>query len=197
VKVGKTPVLTEEEARALLDAIDHGTLLGLRDRALLAVMTYSFARVGAVVKMDVRDYYTQGRRSWFRLHEKGGKFHQVPVHHKAAEYVDSYLAEAGIRDETRSPLFRKSLARTGRLTAEALTEAAALRMVKRRAAAIGLPPEICCHTFRATGITSYLLHGGEVSKAQKIANHESPRTTELYNRTQDAVTLDEIERIRI
>jgi integrase/recombinase XerD len=197
VKVGKTPVLTEEEARALFDSIDQNTLLGLRDRAFLAVMTYSFARVGAVVKMEVRDYYTQGRRSWFRLHEKGGKFHQVPVHHKAAEYVDTYLDQAGIRDEVRSPLFRKSLARTGRLTAEALTEAAALRLVKRRAASIGLPSEICCHTFRATGITSYLLHGGEVSKAQKIANHESPRTTELYNRTQDAVTLDEIERIRI
>jgi len=197
VKVGKTPVLTEEEARALFDSIDPGTLPGLRDRALLAVMTYSFARVGAVVKMEVRDYYTQGKRSFFRLHEKGGKFHQVPVHHKAAELVDAYLEAAGIAGEPRTPLFRTSLARTGRLTEDPLTEHAALRIVKRRAAAAGLPREICCHTFRATGITSYLLNGGEVSKAQKIANHESPRTTELYNRTQDAVTLDEIERIRI
>ncbi len=197
VKVGKTPVLTEEEARALFDSIDPGTLTGLRDRAFLAVMTYSFARVGAVVKMEVRDYYTQGKRSFFRLHEKGGKFHQVPVHHKAAELVDAYLEGARIAGENRSPLFRTSLARTGRLTEKALTEHAALRIVKRRAAAAGLPREICCHTFRATGITSYLLNGGEVSKAQKIANHESPRTTELYNRTQDAVTLDEIERIRI
>ncbi len=197
VKVGKTPVLTEEEARALFDSIDPGTLTGLRDRALMAVMTYSFARVGAVVKMEVRDYYTQGKRSFFRLHEKGGKFHQVPVHHKAAELVDAYIEAAGIAQDPRSPLFRTSVARTGRLTEDPLTEHAALRIVKRRAAAAGLPREICCHTFRATGITSYLLNGGEVSKAQKIANHESPRTTELYNRTQDAVTLDEIERIRI
>jgi site-specific recombinase XerD len=197
VKVGKTPVLTEEEARTLFDSIDTGTVVGLRDRAFLAVMTYSFARVGAVVKMEVRDYYTQGKRSWFRLHEKGGKYHQVPVHHRAGEYVDAYLEAAEILAEARSPFFRTSLARTGRLTANALTENAALRIVKRRAAAAGLPREICCHTFRATGITSYLLNGGEVSKAQKIANHESPRTTELYNRTQDEVTLDEIERIRI
>jgi integrase/recombinase XerD len=197
VKVGKTPVLTEEEARALFDSIDIRTLVGLRDRALLAVMTYSFARVGAVVKMEVRDYYSQGKRSFFRLHEKGGKFHQVPVHHTAVDYVEAYLEAAGTRGEGRSPLFRATVARTGKLTERPLREAAALRIVKRRAAAAGLPAEICCHTFRATGITSYLLNGGEVSKAQKIANHESPRTTELYNRTQDAVTLDEIERIRI
>lgn len=63
--------------------------MGLRDRALLAVMTYSFVRVGAVVKMEVRDYYTQGRRSWVRLHEKGGKYHQAPVHHRAGEHVDA------------------------------------------------------------------------------------------------------------
>ena len=113
VKVGKTPVLTEEEARALFDSIDTRTLVGLRDRALLAVMTYSFARVGAVVKMEVRDYYTQGKRSFFRLHEKGGKFHQVPVHHTAGDYVDAYLEAAGIRDEGRTPLFRTTLARTG------------------------------------------------------------------------------------
>lgn len=197
VKVGKTPVLSEEETRGLFDSIDASTVVGLRDRALLAVMTYSFARVGAVVKMEVRDYYTQGRRAWFRLHEKGGKFHQVPVHHRAGEYVDAYLQAAGIGDKSRSPLFRASLARTGRLTDQALTENAALRIVKRRARTAGLPRAICCHSFRATGITSFLRNGGELSKAQRIANHESPRTTELYNRTMDEVTLDEIERIRI
>ena len=122
---------------------------------------------------------------------------QVPVHHRAAEYLDAYLEAAGIRDAPRTPLFRATVAQTGRITENSLSEAGALRIVKRRAAAAGLPPEICCHSFRATGITSYLLNGGEVSKAQRIANHESPRTTELYNRSDDEVTLDEIERIRI
>ncbi len=197
VKVGKTPVLQEEEARALFESIDGGGVVGLRDRAFLAVMTYSFARVGAVVKMQVRDYYTQGKMSWFRLHEKGGKYDQMPVHHRAGEYVDAYLEAAGIGSERDSPFFRATVAQTGLLTNRALTEGAALRIVKRRAAAAGLPREICCHTFRATGITSLLLNGGELAKAQRIANHESPRTTELYNRAEDEVTLDEIERIRI
>ena len=121
----------------------------------------------------------------------------MPVHHRAAEYVDAYLAAPGVAGEPRSPLFRATLARTGTLTSRPLTENAALRIVKRHAAAVGLPPEICCHTFRATGITSYLRNGGELSKAQAIANHESPRTTQLYNRVADDVTLAEIERIQI
>ncbi len=113
VEVGKTPVLSEEETRDLFDSIDVSGVVGLRDRAFLAVMTYSFARVGAVVKMDVKDYYTQGKRSWFRLHEKGGKYHQVPVHHRAGDYLDAYVEAAGIARERDSPLFRSSVARTG------------------------------------------------------------------------------------
>jgi len=73
----------------------------------------------------------------------------------------------------------------------------ALQMVKRRAAAAGLPDSTCCHTFRATGITAYLENGGVIEKAQAIAAHESPRTTKLYDRTNDEITLDEVERIAI
>ena len=82
VKRGKTPVLVAEDARALLDSIDTSTLVGLRDRALIGVMTFAFARVSAVVGMRVEDYYPQGKRWWLRLHEKGGKRHEMPVHHK-------------------------------------------------------------------------------------------------------------------
>jgi len=84
-------VLTPEEARLLLDSIDVTELKGLRDRALLAVMVYSFARVSAVVGMNVDDYYRQGKRWWLRLHEKGGKHHELPVHHNSEEYPDAYL----------------------------------------------------------------------------------------------------------
>lgn len=197
VKIGKTPVLSPEEARALLDSIDTGHVVGLRDRALIAVMTYSFARIGAVVNMKVKDYYAQGRRVWFRLHEKGGKFHQVPAHHKAIEYVDAYLAAAGIVSEPNGPLFRTSYKKTRTLTDRPLTTDGALRVIKRRARAAGLPKEICCHTFRATGITAFLANGGELTKAQKIAGHESSRTTSLYDRTKEELSLDEIERILI
>jgi integrase/recombinase XerD len=201
IKKGKTPVLTATEARQLLDAIELGTVVGLRDRALIGVMVYSFARVGAVVGMRVEDYFQQGRRSWFRLHEKGGKYHEVPAHHNAEAYVDAYLAAAAPAEATATelrklPLFR-SVDRQRQLTARPMSRTDVLQMVKRRALQAGLPFSTCCHTFRATGITAYLENGGTIEKAQMIANHESPRTTKLYDRTSDQLTLDEIERIGI
>ena len=69
--------------------------------------------------------------------------------------------------------------------------------IKRRASAAGLPPSTCCHTFRATGITAYLSNGGTLEHAQQIAGHASPKTTKLYDRTADTITVDEIERIAI
>jgi integrase/recombinase XerD len=198
VKKGKTPVLTAAEARQLLDSIDTSTLIGLRDRALIGLMCYSFARVSAIANMNVDDYYQQGKRSWIRLHEKGGKFHEVPAHHNAEQYLDLYIADAGITDEKQSPLFRSAIGKSDVLSATAMSRTDILRMVKRRALAAGIGVEcICCHTFRATGITAYLENGGTLEHAQAIAAHESPRTTKLYDRTSDAITLDEIERIVI
>jgi integrase/recombinase XerD len=211
VKKGKTPVLTADEARQLLDSIPlrrgpepppgqedtrPPCLIGLRDRALIAVMVYSFARVSAALGMKVEDYYTEGRRAWFRLHEKGGKRHEVPAHHNAENYLDAYMEAAGIASERKSPLFR-TIDRHRTLTSRPMHRIDAIRMIKRRAQAIGLPETICCHTFRATGITAYLENGGTIEKAQQIANHESPKTTKLYDRTSDQITLDEVERIVI
>jgi len=196
VKKGKTPVLSREEARKLLNSIDISTIGGLRDRALIGVMVYSFARVGAVVAMNREDYFQQGRRMWFRLHEKGGKLHDVPAHHKAEEYMDAYIAAAEIADEKKVPLFR-TLDRRKNLTDRRLHRREVLAMVKRRALWAGLSDKTCCHTFRATGITAYLEADGRIEHAQRIACHESPRTTKLYDRTGDEVSLDEIERVRI
>jgi len=196
VRKGKTPVLSQEDARRLLESIDLTTLSGLRDRALLGAMFYSFARVSAAVGMNVDDYYPNGKRWWFRLHEKGGKFHEVPAHHKAEEYMDAYLGAAGIADQRHSPLFR-TLDRHGRLTDRRLIRQRVLEMVKRRSRQAGLPGDkVCCHTARATGITAFLLEGGTVEAAQRIAAHESPRTTSLYDRTGDNISLEEIERVR-
>jgi integrase/recombinase XerD len=210
VKKGKTPVLSSEDARMLLDSIpltrkarqatethELPDLVGLRDRAIIAVMVYSFARIGAVCGMTVGDYYQNGKRFWFRLHEKGGKFHEVPVHHNAEAYLDAYLDASGIGSEKKTPLFRSARGTTGELKIEGMTRNDAFRMIKRRAKAAGLPERICCHTFRATGITAYLENGGTIENAQAIAAHESPRTTKLYDRTSDELTLDEIERIAI
>ena len=196
MKRGKTPVLTAEEARTLLDSIKLDSIVGLRDRAVIGLMCYTFARVSAVVHMRVEDYYLIGKRQWIRLHEKGGKRHEVPAHHHAEEYLDAYLDAAGIRDEKKSPLFR-SVDNRRNITANPMTRTDVLRMVKRRAPGAGLPSSTCCHTFRATGITAYLENGGTIENAQLIAAHESPRTTKLYDRTGDEMTLDEVERIGI
>jgi len=196
VKRGKTPVLDPDQARQLIDAIDTSKLSGLRDRALIGVMVFSFARVSATVSLTAEDYYQDGKRWWFRFREKGGKQHSVPAHHTAEEYLDAYLDAAQIGEDKKRPLFR-TITRHGQLTDRAMTRNDALRMVKRRARLAGLPNSTCNHTFRATGITTFLLNGGTLESAQTIAAHESPRTTKLYDRTSDEITLDEIERIRI
>jgi integrase len=196
VKRGKTPVLDAAEARQLLDAVDVSTIAGLRDRALLSVMIYSFARVGAVVAMNVEDFAPRGRRMWFRLHEKGGKYHEVPAHHNAEEYVHAYVRTARIDADPKTPLFR-TLDRHRRLTTRRMQREEVLAMVKRRVRQAGLLTAVCCHTFRATGITAYLKNGGTLENAQRIAAHESPRTTSLYDRSGDQISLDEIERILI
>lgn len=199
---GKTPVLTADQARQLLDSIPltkkdgSPDVAGLRDRALIGIMVYSFGRVSAVCGMRVGDYYQDGKRWWFRLSEKGGKQHQIPAHHNAEAYLDAYVVAVGIEEMKRSPLFR-TIDRKGALTERPMTRNDALRMIKRRAKVAGLPESTCCHTFRATGITAYLDNGGTIENAQNIAAHASIKTTKLYDRTSDEVTLDEIERIAI
>jgi integrase/recombinase XerD len=119
----------------------------------------------------------------------------VPAHHNAEAYLDAYLHAATMAEERKLPLFRSAAGKTGTLTDQPLVRRNAIDMVKRRAKAAGLPKRICCHTFRATGITAYLENGGTIEHAQQIACHESPKTTKLYDRTSDQITLDEVERI--
>jgi integrase/recombinase XerD len=147
--------------------------------------------------MNVEDYYQNGKRWWLRLHEKGGRFHEVPVHHKAEQYLDAYLRAANLTGSPKTPLFRTLPGRSGRLTDQRMNRREALKVIKRRAQAAGLSTRIGNHTFRATGITTYLLNGGSLEHAQAIAGHESPRTTKLYDRTRDEITLEEVERIRL
>jgi len=197
VRKGKTAVLTAEEARELLDSMPTDTVQGLRDRALIATMVYAFARVGAVLKMRVEDVYVQGRRTWLRLHEKGGKRHEMPAHHLLEEYLRIYIKAAGVVSDPKGYLFRTVRGRSGKLTGDPLAQADAYRMIRRRALACGLKTKIGNHSFRATGITEYLRNGGKLEVAQQMAAHESARTTGLYDRRDDQVSLDEVERILI
>jgi site-specific recombinase XerD len=197
VTAGQTPVLDPAEARALLDSIDISSHAGLRDRALIALMVYSFARVGAALGMTVEDVFTQNRRLWVGLREKGGKRHAMPCHHNLEEYLTTYLDGAGLRDDPKGPLFRTIGRGTNKLTRSALPQANAYAMIRRRAAAAGIETKLGNHSFRATGITAYLKNGGTLEKAAAMANHASTRTTQLYDRRRDEVSLDEVERIVI
>ena len=203
VKKGKTPILSADEARTLLDSIAtqhrHASprIVGLRDRAIIALLTYTFSRGGAAVKMRVEDVYTQSRRTWVRLHEKGGKRHEMPCHHKLETFLEEYIAAAGITDDPKGWLFRTTEGNSGYLTDRPMNRTDLYRVIRRRADDAGITTKIGCHTFRATGITEYLRNGGKLEIAQQMANHESARTTGLYDRRDDQLTLDEVERILI
>ncbi len=197
VKTGKTPVLEPEEARALLDSIDVTTPAGLRDRALIGLMVYSFARIGAALAMSVEDVFTQKRRLWVRLREKGGKQHEMPCHHHLETYLHAYIEGAGLADDAKGPLFRTVGRGTKKLTRTTLPQANAYAMIGRRTATAGIATKVGNHSFRATGITAYLKNGGTLENAAAMANHASTRTTQLYDRRHDEISLAEVERIRV
>jgi integrase/recombinase XerD len=159
-------------------------------------MVYSFARVGAAVSLRVGDYFQHRERWWLRLHEKGGKRHEVPCHPSLEVHLDDWIKATGIAPEKKKPLFR-CVHKGDNLTPNAMSRFDIFQMIKRRAKEAGLPYSTCCHTFRATGITTYLLNGGTLEHAQTIANHESPRTTKLYDRTREELSLEEMEKIKI
>ena len=198
VKTGTTPVLEAEEWRRLIDSIPTDTLRDLRDRALIATLTYSFARITAALTMKVEDLRPRGAGWMIRLHEKGGKEHAMPCHHALADALRAYIDAAGIADDRKGFLFRTSPRHNANaLSDRPLTQANAWLMIRRRAIAAGITAPIGCHTFRATGITAYLANGGALEHAQEMAAHESPRTTKLYDRTKERLTQDEVERIRL
>lgn len=194
---GKTPILMAEDARALINSIPTDTLSGLRDRAIIATMTYSFARVSATLAMDIKDVFPMHHRLWLRLHEKGGKYHEVPCHHNLEQYLREYIEVAALED---GPLFRTLKGRSGKLNENRLHRTECLAMIKRRCKQAGLENAtlLCNHTFRGTGITAYLKNSdSKLEHAQQLAGHANPKTTLLYDRRSDDISLDEVEKIGI
>jgi site-specific recombinase XerD len=170
IKIGKTPVLDGLEWRKLFNSIPTATLRDLRDRALIATLTYSFARITAALTMKVEDLRQRGAGWTIRLHEKGGKEHAMPCHHALAEALRAYIDAAGIADDRKGFLFRTSPRHSAKvLTDRPLTQYNAWLMIRRRAAAVGITAPIGNHTFRATGITAYLANGGALEHAQEMA----------------------------
>jgi site-specific recombinase XerD len=181
IRVGKTPVLSLEDTRKLLAAIGTQTPIDLRDRAIIAFMFFTFTRISATLGIDIGDLYTQDGKPWVRLREKGGRDHTVALHPDLEAMISAYMGElTDLGKET--PLFRAALNRSGMLSTNRLDRRAAWAMIQRRATLAGLASHATCHSFRATGITSYLEHGGTLDAASTMAAHASTRTTELYDR---------------
>lgn len=195
-RTGKTPYLTDEEVRILFDSFATD-LISLRDRAIIATMFYTFARVSAVIGLKVGDYKQVGRRTYLHFFEKGSLHHPVPVHHMLEEYLDVYLERAEHGHSRNAPLFRSARNRTGELTDRPVSRENVFELVRRRCRQAGLGAEFGCHSFRASGITNFRKQGGTLEMAKKLAGHASADTTSLYDRSMEDVSQSEIERIRV
>ncbi|MBE7508542.1 MAG: tyrosine-type recombinase/integrase [Planctomycetia bacterium] len=194
--IGKTPATDPAQARALLHSIDTSGVIGLRDRAILATLMYTACRAGAVSKLRLRDYYTDGRQHYLRFDEKGGVDRQIPCRHDLQGYIEEYIAAAPAGDSD-APLFRTALGRTQQLSDRPFEAKDIHRMVKRRLAAAGLPTILTCHSFRATTATDLLEQGVPLEDVQELLGHADPRTTRLYDRRDRSVTRNVVERISI
>jgi integrase len=196
-----TPVFEEEEIKAFMGSIKPDSLISIRDKALFSVLIYTWARVSAVVALRIEDYYERKGTRWLRLAEKRGKIHEVPVHSRAREAIDQWLTSSGLGDNPAAPLFpafygKNKLAETQNPKAlRHMHPTSVWKLVQLRALASGIKKRVCCHSFRATGITEYMNRGGTLEVAQRIAGHSQLSTTKIYDRSQDRLTIEEIERV--
>jgi integrase/recombinase XerD len=157
---GKTPEITEEQARTLLASVDTGHIVGLRDRAILATLAHTACRVGAVAKLRLGDFQNERTQFVLRFQEKGGKSREIPVRHDLEGNIRAHLDAAGIAGEAKDrPLFRSTLRRTKQLTGNALTTKAICELVKRRLKDAGLQLRLSPHSFRVATITDLLTQG--------------------------------------
>ncbi len=195
IEKGKTPVLSLEDFQNLVGSIDRSTLVGKRDYAWLVLAFTSWCSVSALEGLAVRDYEHSGKRSFIRVEEKGSKSDRKPVHHKAQEAVDELLVAAAIGDDKKSPIFQ-SVNRDGTYSGRPFRRNKVWEMVRRRAKQAEVSENICCHTFRGTGITEFRRAGGDIKVAQKRANHADPRTTAVYDRSEDDETLEDVELVQ-
>lgn len=192
---GKTPALSPDQMHQLFQSIGDEKLIDLRDRALIGVMAYTFARVSAACRLTASDYIDLGRQTYLRVKEKGGVEREIPCHPSLSSYLDAWISASGISGS--GPLFPTFTgAAHDQLSEKQMSRDEALQMVKRRLKRAGLPPLFSNHSFRATGITTFLENGGQLEVAQRIAGHADSRTTKGYDRRATRLELSEIVRVR-
>lgn len=198
VAEGKTPEITIKQARRLFGAIEGSTVVGLRDRAAIAVLAYSGSRIGAVARLRRQDLVHEGDQWVLCFTDKGGKHRKVPVRHDLQRMLFGYLEAAGITElDGNLPLFRSSKGKKMALSTAGMTDNDLQRMFKRRLRKAGLPPTLSPHSFRVAAITNLLTQGVPLEDVQNLANHADPRTTRLYDRRQRKVTRNIVERIPV
>lgn len=195
---GKTPEITVPQARTLLASIDRANVVGLRDRAMLAILVYTASRAGAVAKLRRGSFYYAGDQWMLHFDEKGGKSREIPVRHDLEQMIAAYIDAAGLQQSPKNaPLFRVAERRTGTLRSTAIHVNDICRMMKRRLKDASLPSHLSPHSFRVTTITDLLEQGVPLEDVQHLAGHADPRTTRLYDRRQKKITRNIVERISI
>ncbi|MCA9040725.1 MAG: tyrosine-type recombinase/integrase [Planctomycetaceae bacterium] len=195
---GKTPEISREQARMLLQSIATSTPVGRRDKAILATLIYTAARAGAIAALRVRDFTSDGTQYSLRFLEKGGKSRSIPVRHDLQVVLLAALADIGCETLPKEAhLFRTARGRTGLLGDQPLNNIDICRMVKRRLRDAGLPELYSPHSFRVATVTDLLEQGIPLEDVQYLAGHADPRTTRLYDRRQKRVTRNTVERISI
>lgn len=200
VSEGKTPEISREHARRLLSSIDTSHIVGLRDRAVIAILIYTAARVGAVAKLRRADFYETGDQYCLRFHEKGGKVREIPVRHDLQGWLQEYLgasSEEPNNSHSVAPIFCTTVRRTKRLTTRSMTADDMGRMFKRRLRDAGLSLRLSPHSLRVATLTDLLSQGISLDEVQFLAGHADPRTTRLYDRRQQRVTRNIVERISV
>lgn len=195
---GRTPAITVEQSRKLLASIELRTVADFRDRALIAVLIYTAARAGAVAKLRLKDFASDGQQFVLRLQEKNGRARSIPVRHDLEKFLHDYLAAGQLTSEPGdTPLFRSIGGHNQALTARGLTGVDICRLVKRRLVVADLPNCISPHSFRAQAATDLLLQGVALDDVQYLLGHADTRTTRLYDRRQKQVTRNIVERISV
>jgi site-specific recombinase XerD len=198
VMEGKTPEIPKPDARKILASIDTSHVVGLRDRAILAVLIYTGARAGAAAKLKRSDFYHAGEQWMFHFDEKGGKSREIPVRHDLQGWIFEYLEAAGLRDAHKdTPLFQSALKKQRKLSGRRIHVNDICRMMKRRLKDFDLPLLYSPHSFRVTTLTDLFQQGVHSEDVQHLAGHSDPRTTRLYDRRERKIKRNIVERISV
>lgn len=193
---GKTPEITPTQAAKLLKSCDEKSLLGLRDKTIIAILIYTAARVGAVSKLNLGDFVTTGTLYALKFKEKGGKNREIPVRHDLEALIKRHIERSGLSVKS-SPLFPSAIGKTETLSNSPMHPNDLRRMLKRRLKAAGLSTEFSPHSFRVCTLTDLLKQEVPREDVQYLAGHADARTTALYDRRSKKVTRNIVERISV